>query len=62
MSEPKKLILKWWQVRLLKEQIEAAEEALTLGKEGMITMNNGCVIEWDSFNVYLEIPEDNGGD
>ena len=55
MSE---LNLKWWQIKILKEQIEAAQEAVVLGREGKLTMDNGSVIEWDTFNVKLEIPED----
>ena len=59
MSE---LNLKWWQAKMLKEQIDAAREASVLGREGKLTMDNGCVIEWDNFNVKLEVPEDEDED
>jgi len=55
------LNLKWWQLHALKQQIEAVREAVALGREGKLTMDDGCIVEWDVFNVKLEIPEKEGG-
>ena len=46
------------QKTLMKEQIEAAEAGVKLGRTGGITTNSECTVEWDSTSVTLEIPED----
>ena len=53
-----KLKLKWWQVKILKAELGAAEEALVLGTTGALTMDSGCLIEWDSNGVVVEIPQE----
>ena len=52
------LELAWWQAKIVREQIEAAEEGLKLGREGSITLDSGCDMKWDSKGITLEIPED----
>jgi len=54
----KVLQLKWWQIAILKEQIETAEKGAELGRAGKITTNSECTVEWDGMNVKLEIPEE----
>lgn len=55
MSE---LNLKWWQAKIVREQLNTAEEGLALGHEGKITLDSGCVVQWDNLNVKLEIPDE----
>lgn len=51
------LELEWWQAKIVREQIEAAEEGLKLGREGTIVMDSGCDLKWDTKGVTLEVPE-----
>ena len=51
------LELEWWQAKIVKEQIEAAEEGLELGREGSITLDSGCDMKWDTKGVTIEVPE-----
>lgn len=59
------LHLKWWQVEVIREQVEAAREGSAFGRSGKIVTNSECTVEWDSAGVRIEIPEvepDEGGD
>ena len=52
------LELEWWQAKIVREQIEAAEEGLKLGREGTIVMDSGCDLKWDTKGITIEVPEE----
>jgi len=50
------LTLKWWQARLLRDQLDAGLEAVKLGRCGRMVTSNECTVQWDSKEVIVEVP------
>lgn len=51
------LTLKWWQARVLRDQLDAGLTAVKLGRSGEMEMDSSTRIRWDSMELTVEIPE-----